>query len=198
MPTSTGAPGSPRKAGSTGSTLRGFAFGLALSCATGGGGGGQLLGIGRFRRRGDDLGAAFAIGQPDIIDRCSIACRPGLEANIQPVKIFLYSFAASTSSTSMNVVVCGASVGGARVADALGDLQRAELHRLVRRHFERNDPPGDLVEAGEDGGRMFDLVGRGGAAYHKEDECRCSNHKRCSQSTHHRGFRHSSGFRHSY
>ena len=47
----------------------------------------------------------------------------------------------------------------AGIADARRDLQRAELHRLVDRHFERDDAAGDLVEAVEDGDGIADLVG---------------------------------------
>ena len=76
-------------------------------------------------------------------------CRPGLAANIQPEKIRLYSFFSSTSSTSTKVVVCGGLGRRPRVAGALGDLQRAELHRFVGGDLEGDDAPGDLVEAGK-------------------------------------------------
>src|SRR5271170_6679544 len=43
---------------------------------------------------------------------CSTACRPGLAANIQPVKIRLISPCSVTSSTSTKASVFVASVGG--------------------------------------------------------------------------------------
>ena len=47
----------------------------------------------------------------------------------------------------------------ARVADPRRHLQRAELHRLVDIDVERDDPAGDLVEAGEDRDRIGDPLG---------------------------------------
>src|SRR5664279_795255 len=47
---------------------------------------------------------------------------------------------------------------GAGIADAGGNLQRAELNGFVGRDLKRNDAPGDLVEAGEDRRWMLDLV----------------------------------------
>jgi len=46
------------------------------------------------------------------------------------------------------------------VAHTRRDLKRAELHRLVDRHVEGDDPSGDLVEAGKDGDRIAYRRGR--------------------------------------
>jgi hypothetical protein len=58
--------------------------------------------------------------------------------------------------------------GGARllrrraaVAYARRHLERAELHRVVDGNLKMRNPPGDLVEGGEDGDRVLDDFGRG-------------------------------------
>ncbi|KTT03157.1 hypothetical protein RSA36_22175, partial [Pantoea stewartii] len=53
-----------------------------------------------------------------------------------------------------------------------GELQGAELHGLVDRDLEIDDPAGDLVEPGEHRGRVLDLVGSGGAGADEEREAR--------------------------
>ena len=88
----------------------------------------------------------------------STAWRPGLAANIQPVKMRCTLRLSVISSTSTKASVCGASVGGPRVADPRRHLQRAELHRLVDVDVEGDDAAGDLVEAGEDRDRVGDLA----------------------------------------
>src|SRR5215207_9163643 len=55
---------------------------------------------------------------------CSMPCRPGLEANIQPLKMRRYLLSRVTSSTSTKPVVFGFSVGG-RVKHILGVSCRA-------------------------------------------------------------------------
>jgi hypothetical protein len=46
------------------------------------------------------------------------------------------------------------------IADARGDLERAELHGLPYRNFEMRDPARDLIERGKHGNRVLDLVGQ--------------------------------------
>jgi hypothetical protein len=38
-------------------------------------------------------------------------------------------------------------------------FERAELHRVVDANLERRDTPRDLIEGGEDGNRVLDLLG---------------------------------------
>src|SRR5690606_4131833 len=59
--------------------------------------------------------------------------------------------------------------GRARVADARGDLQRAELHRLVDIDVELRDPPGDLVEPRERRDGVGDGLGESGCGQGSED-----------------------------
>ncbi len=132
----------------------------------------RLIGVGRagvgqrglFGRRGNDLRAAFAVGQPDVIDRMLDAMKAGARrehpAGEQPIEGVLFR----------DLVDLDEDVGARRLgrrpreADARRDLQRAELHGLVDGDFERNDAPGDLVEALEHRGRMLDPIGAGGRA----------------------------------
>ena len=116
------------------------------------------------RRLLDQRAVAFAVGQPDVVDGWSTACRAGLSANIQPVKMRLTCLAASTSSTSTKASVLRRLGRRPRVAGARRHLQRAELHRLVDGDVERDDAAGDLVEPGEDRGRTLILSAKAGTA----------------------------------
>ncbi len=66
----------------------------------------------RLRRRGHGNRRALTVRQPDVVDRMLDPCRPGLAANIQPVKMRLTSPCSVTSSTSTKASVFGVSVGG--------------------------------------------------------------------------------------
>jgi hypothetical protein len=48
--------------------------------------------------------------------------------------------------------------GRTRIADPRRHFQRAELHRLIDRYFKMRDAPCHLVEGGEYGDRILDLV----------------------------------------
>jgi hypothetical protein len=50
----------------------------------------------------------------------------------------------------------------AAIADARRHLERAELHRLIDRYLQMRDAARHLVEGGEHGNRILDLVGAGG------------------------------------
>src|SRR3954469_8147408 len=107
---------------------------------------------------GDHLAAAFAVGEPDIVDRVLDAVQararrehPAREdAAVLVLKRDLVDF-----DEDGRVRAFGLRAG---VADARGQLQRAELHRFVDGDLERDDPPGDLVETGKHRGRVLDLV----------------------------------------
>ena len=49
---------------------------------------------------------------------------------------------------------------GPRIASAWRYLECAELDGFIDRHFEVDDPPGNLVEPGEDGRRIRDSRNR--------------------------------------
>jgi hypothetical protein len=51
--------------------------------------------------------------------------------------------------------------GRARVAHPRRYLQGAELHRLIDRYLQMRDAAGHLVERGEHGDRVLDLLGQG-------------------------------------
>ena len=120
----------------------------------------------RVRRRG--LGrrrivnhhrAAFAGGEPNIENRMldavqarTVGEHPARENALD--LLLLVDFVDLGEGVGLRRI--GRRAG---IADARRDLQGAELHRLVDRHFERNDAAGDLVEAVEDGDRIADLVG---------------------------------------
>jgi hypothetical protein len=67
--------------------------------------------------------------------------------------------------------------GGARllrrraaVAHPRRHLERAEFHRVVDGNFQMRNPPGDLVQSGEDGDRVLDDFSRGGARVKQQGE----------------------------
>jgi len=105
---------------------------------------------------------AGAIGQPDVVDRMleaiqarAVGEHPAREHAVQRfVRLDFIDFGKYVRLRRLG--------RGSREADARGNLQGAELGRLVDRDFERLDSSRDLVETGKDGGRMLDLVGRRG------------------------------------
>jgi hypothetical protein len=58
----------------------------------------------------------------------------------------------------------------ARIADARGNPQGAELHRLADGDLEMRDAPRHLVEGGKHGDRILDLLGVGESG--AEQHCR--------------------------
>src|SRR5215207_6869815 len=112
----------------------------------------DLLGL------GDHLGAAFAVGEPDVVNRVLDAVQAGARRE-HPARENAAVLVLEGDFIDLDehgrVRALGLRAG---VADARRQLQRPELHRLVDRDLERDDPPGDLVETGEHGRRVLDLV----------------------------------------
>ena len=108
-------------------------------------------------------GSAFAVGQPDVVDRMLDAVQAGAggehpageDAIVSLLFGDLIDFHEAVGPRRLGRRPC--------VADARRDQQRTELHRFVDPRFERDDAAGDLVETGENGGGVADPVGRGGA-----------------------------------
>ncbi|ODR97077.1 hypothetical protein AUC69_13280 [Methyloceanibacter superfactus] len=72
--------------------------------------------------------------------------------------------------------------GRTRVADARGDLQGAELDRLIDGHFEMGDAARHLVEGGEHGNRVLDRLGLGQPRRHGGKEARHGERRHSARS----------------
>jgi hypothetical protein len=116
----------------------------------------------RLRRAlgGNDLAAAAAIGQPQIVDRMLDRVQAGTGGEHPAGEDALHL------ALQGHLVDLDEGVGvrrlfrRARVAGPGGELQRAELHGLADVHGEVDDAAGDLVETGEMRGRMHDALRR--------------------------------------
>ena len=127
---------------------RGAARGFAAGCVVGG----------RFRHR--RILAAFAVGQPHVVDRMLDRVQAGARRE-HPAGEDALDLALQRHLVDLDEGVGVRRLGRRpRVADARRHLQRAELHRLVDRDVERDDAAGDLVEAGEHRGRIGDALRR--------------------------------------
>ena len=115
----------------------------------------------RFGRRADDgLVGAFAVGQPDIVDRVLDAMQAGA-CSIHPARENPLHLALQRDLVDLDKGVGVGGFGGRpRVAGAGLDPQRAELHGLADILVEIDDAPGDLVEAREARLLVGDLGGR--------------------------------------
>src|SRR5215217_2932389 len=114
---------------------------------------------GGFLRLDDHVGAAFTVDEPDVVDRVLHGVETWARGEHPP------------GEDPANLRFEGDLVDlhegrrvrtlrrRARVADLRRHLKTAELHRLLDGDLERDRPAGDLVEAGEHGRRVFDLVG---------------------------------------
>jgi hypothetical protein len=119
-------------------------------------------------RLDDDLLAAFAVGQPDVVDRVLDAVQAGARGE-HPAREDAPVLVVERDLVDLDEARGLRAFGrGPRVADARRHLQRAELHGLVDLDLEGDDPPGDLVEPGEDRGRVLDLVRQRAARPGKE------------------------------
>ena len=124
--------------------------------------GGVLLDRRRLLRHllglGDHLGAAFAVDEPDIVDRVLQAVQAGARGE-EPARKDPLGLSVGAGLVHLDE---GGGVGRFRrrlgEADPRRQLQGAELHRFVDPDLERDDPPGDLVQAGKDGGGILDPV----------------------------------------
>ena len=92
---------------------------------------------------------AFAVGQPDVVDRMLDRVQARARGE-HPAGEDALDLALQRDLVDLDEGVGVRRLGRRpRVADARRHLQRAELHRLVDRHVEGDDAAGDLVEAGE-------------------------------------------------
>jgi acetyl-CoA carboxylase biotin carboxylase subunit len=148
----------------------------------------RLLGFRRERRgrifrivllgRGlDDVLAAFALGEPDIIDRMLDRVQAGAGSEHPAgenllVLVVRADFVDLHEGGGLRVLVFRA-----RIADARSELERAELHGFIDRRLEGDDPPGDLVETGENSGRVLDLVGERGRGQRENREAASAESK---------------------
>ena len=113
-------------------------------------------------RRGRDrrLLRAFAVGEPHVVDRMLDRVQAGARGE-HPAGEHALDLALQRDLVRLDEGVGIRRLGhGPRVAGARRHLQRAELHRLVDRHIERDDAAGDLVEAGEHRGGVRDFLRR--------------------------------------
>src|ERR1019366_5508739 len=118
----------------------------------------------RFRRlglRSDDGGfRAFAVGQPDVVDRMLDAVQAGAR-RIHPARKNPLHLALQRDLVDLDK---GIGVGGlgcrTRVTGVGLDAQRAELDGLADVFVEIDDAPGDLVESRKAGLLVDDLLRR--------------------------------------
>ena len=118
----------------------------------------------RLRRIGlradDGLVGAFAVGQPDVVDRMLDAMQAGA-CRVHPAREDPLHLALQRDLVDLDK---GVGVGGfrrrPRVAGTGLHAQRAELHGLADILVEIDDAAGDLVEAGEARLLVGDLGGR--------------------------------------
>src|SRR6185295_2495664 len=118
----------------------------------------------RLRRIGlradDGLIGAFAVGQPDVVDRVLDAMQAGA-CSVHPAREDPLHLALQRDLVDLDK---GVGVGGfrrwPRVAGTGLHTQRAELHGLADILVEIDDAAGDLVEAGEARLLVGDLGGR--------------------------------------
>ncbi len=105
-------------------------------------------------------GRYAAIGQPDIVDRMLDTVQAGARRKHPAIEDAL------DLALKRHLVDFDESIGVGRlgrragVANPRGHLQRAKLHRFADRSVERDDAAGDLVEPGEYGARILDLLRR--------------------------------------
>ena len=112
----------------------------------------------RFRHR--RVLPAFAVGQPDVVDRMLDRVQARARGE-HPAGEDALDLALQRQLVDLDEAVGVRRLGRrARVADARRHLERAELHRLVDRDIEGDDAAGDLVEAGEHRGRIGDVLRR--------------------------------------
>ena len=111
----------------------------------------------QFLRRGDRRGL-LAVGQPDVVDGVIDGVQAGARGEHPAVEDALHL------ARQRDLVDLDEGVGLRRLgrrpreADPRRHLERAELHRLVDIDVERDDPAGDLVEPGENGDRVGELL----------------------------------------
>src|ERR1700730_6372145 len=140
---------------------------------------GWLLGrvLGTFRRRWRHLRwrlgaclkclAAFAAGQPDVINRMldAVQARARRRHSTRKDPFVLVG--------GIDLIYLNESCrlrrlrGGARVTGPFGNLERTELHGFAGRGFKGNRASGDLVQSGKHRHRMLDLVGARKARDHQ-------------------------------
>ncbi len=110
---------------------------------------------------GDHLCAAFALDEPDVVDRVLDPREAGARGKHParedpPVAVFERHLVDLDEGGRVRALGRRAAVAHAR-----RQLQGAELNGLVGRDLERDDAARDLVEARENGGRVLDPVGLG-------------------------------------
>jgi len=103
---------------------------------------------------------SFAVGQPHVVDRMLDRMQAGAR-RVHPACEDALDLALQRDLVRLDESVRVRGFGRRpRVAGPRGDLQRAKLHGLIDRHIERDDAAGDLVEPGEHGRVVRDLLRR--------------------------------------